>query len=595
MAKQQVSAANRTIPNDSKHDVVTFDLLIEGQPVAMTIQIMTIVVTKEANRIPTAKIMIRDGSPAEETFEASEMETFIPGKKIEIKAGRDGHNEVIFKGVIVKHSLKAHQNAAPYLFIECKDESLKLTLGRKDRYFEEMKDSEAITEVLAGLAGDVEETKVKRREIVQYYSTDWDFILSRADMNGLLVFASDGKVNLKAPDTSSEPVLTLVYGSNLREFETEMDAYSQWKNVEAKAWDYAGQALFEASSNASGKFTEHGNLTGAELAKAFGPDKLELRHSGFLKSEELKAWADAAMLRSRLAKIRGRAKIIGFSGVMPGICVNLQGMGERFNGKAYVTAVRHQIGEGAWYTDIQFGLSAEWFYQKPDVQAPAAAGLLPGIQGLQIGKVIQLEKDPDGEDRIQVKLPLIDNAGKGIWSRVATLDAGKERGTFFRPEIDDEVIVGFINGDPRDAIILGMLHSSAKPAPVSAKDDNHIKGYVSRSKMKVMFDDEKKILTIETPAGNKLIISEEDKAITTTDQNGNETKLSPDGISMTSPKDIKIEAKGKISITATQDLSMEGLNVTAKAQVNFKAEGAAGAEISTSAIAKVKGSMVMIN
>ena len=64
---------------------------------------------------------------------------------------------------------------------------------------------------------------------------------------------------------------------------------------------------------------------------------------------------------------------------------------------------------------------------------------------------------------------------------------------------------------------------------------------------------------------------------------------------MTSPKDIKIEAKGKISIKATQDLTMEGMNVTAKAQANLKAEGQAVAELSTSAIAKVKGSMVMIN
>ena len=275
------------------------------------------------------------------------------------------------------------------------------------------------------------------------------------------------------------------------------------------------------------------------------------------------------------------------SDIKPGMTVALRGLGARFNGKAYVTAIRHEISSGTWFTHAQFGLNPTFFHEKPDISAPPAGGLLPAVSGLQIGIVTQLKEDPDGEDRILVKMPLISNADKGIWARVATLDAGKERGTFFRPEIGDEVILGFVNDDPRDAVVLGMLHSSKNAAPVKAKDENHIKGLVTRSKMKVMFDDEKKIITIETPAGNKVVISEDDKSITTKDQNGNESKMSDEGISVKSPKDIKIEATG--------DVSIKGKNVKVEAQMNFEAKGSVGAKLEGGAQAVVKGGTVMIN
>ena len=269
--------------------------------------------------------------------------------------------------------------------------------------------------------------------------------------------------------------------------------------------------------------------------------------------EELKAWADACLLKSRLAKNCGRLKFKGFAKIKPGDVVKLEGLGKRFNGKVYVTGIRHEVVNGNWYTHAQFGLPNDWYYhQHDDVVDMPAAGLVPAISGLQIGKVVKLEKDPDGEDRIQVKLPIIDPKAKGVWARMASLDAGKERGYFFRPEIDDEVIVGFVNGDPRDPVVLGMLHSSKLPAPIQAKDVNHEKGLVTRSKMRVWFDDEKKIMTLDTPAGNKIEISEDGKSITLEDQNKNKIVMDDKGIEINSPKDIKIIAKGMITENSHQ-------------------------------------------
>lgn len=260
---------------------------------------------------------------------------------------------------------------------------------------------------------------------------------------------------------------------------------------------------------------------------------------------------------------------------------------DRFNGKVYITGVFHQISEGNWTTDAQFGLNPEWFSETYDTNTPAASGIIPAIRGLHIGVVTQLESDPDGEDRILVKIPIINNAEQGIWCRMASLDAGENRGAFFRPEIEDEVIIGFINEDPNNGIVLGMLHSSAKPAPIVASDDNHEKGFVTRSEMKLIFNDEKKSITIETPAGKKIIMDEDAGTIIIEDENSNVITIDSNG--------IKMESAGKIELIATGDVNIEGANVNIKASAQFKAEGSAGVEMSSSATAILKGSMVQIN
>ncbi len=137
--------------------------------------------------------------------------------------------------------------------------------------------------------------------------------------------------------------------------------------------------------------------------------------------------------------------------------------------------------------------------------------------------------------------------------------------------------------------MLGGLHSSQKalPAPFTTTDDNHRKGYVSRSKLKLIFDDEKKILTIETPAGNQFKLDEDAKSITLQDQNGNKVVMNDQGIQLESSKDLTLKAAGNVKI--------EGVGVEAKASAQFKATGSAGVEMSSSATAVLKGSIVQIN
>lgn len=474
------------------------------------------------------------------------------------------------------------------MMLECKDAAVKLTVGRKNKYFIDKTDSEAITEIIGeyGLENEVEATSVQHKDLMQFYATDWDFMVSRAEVNGKICLVNDGSITVKEPTMEGEPVLDLLYGATILDFDASIDARDQYQAVKAFSWDPASQTILEVEGTDPG-IAGSGNLSPADLASVVGLEHLNLSHTGMLAQDELQAWADSRYLKSQLAKTRGRVGFSGYSAVKPGDLILLQGLGDRINGNVFVSGVRHEIANGTWKTDAQFGLSPDWFSERFPISQLPASGILPSVQGLQIGLVVQLQDDPEGEDRILVRLPMVSNEESGIWARIACLDAGSNRGSVFRPEIGDEVVLGFLNDDPRDPVVLGGLHSSSLPAPIPGADENHEKGFVSRAGIRLVFNDDKKSLHLETPAGKHVLLDEDGGILKLEDEYGNRITMGSEGIS--------IESKKKIVIKTVDDLSLEGKNVSNKAQASFKADGTAGLELTSSAIAKLKGSLVQIN
>lgn len=575
------------IQTSKSADLITHKILIEGEELSKIYQVKSIVISKEVNRIPTAQIVFIDGEASKRDFNLSNQELLIPGKTIEITAGYHGDEEIIFKGIIIKHNLKIRENSSQ-LIVECKDEAVKMTIGRKSKYYYDSKDSVIFEELIGSysIENDIEETNYEHKELVQYNASDWDFMVSRAQANGQLCFVDDGKITIAKPNLSQTEIETVTFGATLLDFDAEIDARNQFSKVSAYGWNQADQELL-AIEAVDPSVSLNSNLASSDLNTITGLENLQLKHGGNISDSELQNWADAKWLFQQLAKVRGRVKFQGIPTVKPNTILKLEGVGDRFNGNIYITAISHYLADGNWVVNAQFGLNPQWFSETFDIHSQPASGLLPAINGLQIGIVSQLQDDPDSEERILVQIPIIDNQEQGIWCRVASLDAGDSRGAFFRPEIGDEVIIGFINKDPNDAIVLGMLHSSAKPAPITASDDNHEKGFVTRSEMKILFDDDKKSLEISTPAGKHITLDEDAGTIVIEDDNSNIITINSDGISL--------ESAGNIELNASGDVSIEGANVSITANAEFKAEGSAGAEISTSAVAKLKGSLVQIN
>jgi len=578
---------SRTIETSRSADLVTFKILIEGTELSAAHQVKNISVEKEINRIPFAQIVFFDGEAASQNFSLSNEDLLIPGKNIEIKAGYHSDDETIFKGIIIKQSIKIRESNS-VLIVECRDEAVKMTIGRKSNFYYESKDSDIIEEIIGkyALESDVEATSFTNKEMVQYRASDWDFIMTRAQINGQICTVDDGKITISKPDLSQDAIETVAFGATLLDFDAEIDARKQFNTITAYGWNPSEQEIVEAEAT-DPAISLNGNISVSDLAEIINLENLELKSGGSYNSTQLKDWSDAKSLFQQLSKTRGHVKFQGIPTVKPGTMLKLEGVGERFNGKIFISAVRHEIVDGNWTVDAEFGMNPKWFSETYDISELPAAGIIPAVSGLQIGVVSQLESDPDGEDRILVKIPIINNEEQGIWTRIATLDAGNNRGSFFLPEIGDEVIVGFVNDDPNHAVILGMLHSSAKPAPLTASDDNHEKGFVTRSEMKLIFNDEKKSITIETPGGKKVTIDEDAGAIVIEDENSNKITMDSDGVAMESGKDFSIKATG--------DCNIEAMNINVKANAQFKAEGSAGAEVSTSAVAVLKGSLVQIN
>ena len=126
---------------------------------------------------------------------------------------------------------------------------------------------------------------------------------------------------------------------------------------------------------------------------------------------------------------------------------------------------------------------------------------------------------------------------------------------------------------------------------------------MTRSKMEVTFNDKDKIITIKTPGAHVITLDDKSGEVTITDSNKNSVKLGKDGITLDSASNIEIKAKGNINITATGNLALkatgnatcEGLQVGFKAQTAFSAEGNASAELKSSGMLTVQGSLVKIN
>jgi Rhs element Vgr protein len=582
-------SVSRLLPITNNTDVVTFTIKVNGTAVPKAYNILSITVNKEINRIPTARIIISDGDSAVGDFTVSDEDTLIPGNDIEIYSGYYSADDIIFKGIITQHALKI-RNTYSQLIIECKDAAVKTTVGEKNKFFSDKKDSEVIQEILGDypdLQNDIADTSFQNKQLVQFNATDWDFIVSRVEANGQVCIVDDGTITTQVPDISGDALASPLFGSNIIELDAEIDARVQTQSVKTSTWDFSGQQISEATASDPG-WEENGNLDTTQLADVIGLEAYQYHHGGSLETDELQSWADALLLRQKMAKTRGRVKFQGMATVKPGTILELAGVGDRMNGKVYVTGVRHELINGNWICDAQFGLDPEWHIKQFKINAQPVSDLLPAVKGLHVGVVTHLQDDPIGENRIQVKIPTISPDDDGIWARVATLDAGDQRGTFFLPEISDEVIVGFVNDDPRFAVVLGMLHSSGKPAPLDASDDNNQKGIFTREKIKILFDDDKKSVTIQTPAEQKVVLDDNAGSISLEDKNGNKITMDSSGIT--------IDSAGELSIKSKKDIKVEGsMNVNLKATAQFKAEGTAGIEVSSSANAVLKGAIVQIN
>ncbi|MEX1030870.1 MAG: phage baseplate assembly protein V [Paenibacillaceae bacterium] len=221
------------------------------------------------------------------------------------------------------------------------------------------------------------------------------------------------------------------------------------------------------------------------------------------------------------------------------------------------------------------------------------------IQGVLVG-IVSNNKDPDKQGRVTLKFPLHEKEIESDWAPIATMMAGKDRGTLFIPEVGDQVLVAFLMGDISKPFVIGALWNSVDTALVG-DDKNNIRKIKSRSGHELIFDDkdgDEKII-IKTKKGHIIQITDKNDTIKIADSTGN-NMLQLEGGSKnkvtlkSNTSELLLDGKGDITIKSAKSLKLESaqISITAKGQLSIKG---AMVDIKSDGMLNIKGSMVKIN
>ncbi len=194
--------------------------------------------------------------------------------------------------------------------------------------------------------------------------------------------------------------------------------------------------------------------------------------------------------------------------------------------------------------------------------------------GVVIG-IVTNNQDPDGLGRVKLSFPWLDPEHESDWARLATPMAGPDRGVFFLPEVDDEVVVTFEHGDIRKPVVLGGLWNGQDKPPLDNGDGaNNLRAIHSRSGLRITFDDSEgseKIVLSDAEGKNQVVIDS-----------------ASDTITITSDKDIVLSAaNGKIALEAKQ--------LELAASESAKLEAGQGLDIEAGASLNINGSTINLN
>ena len=437
---------------------------------------------------------------------------------------------------------------------------------------------------------------------VQYNESRYGFIRRLATRYGEWFFYDGTQLFFgKLPDKK----IDLKLGTDLTDFNFSIRMNPlKFKYI---GYDYAKAETVESASSKNGgknSLNEYGGYAHDRSMKQF--TQLSTSHYNHLNTpENLAKELDEVVGLEEGATALSMSVMQGSSQnpqLKPGNKVNIKALkgsksGDVDYGEYIITSITHRCDNLMDYQNSFEGIPAE--AKLPDSTDPHA---IPFCETQSA--VVKDNNDPDKMGRVRVNFFWQEDNLMSPWLRLANNYSGAETGFYFIPEIGDEVMVGFEGGNAEKPYVLGSLyHGKNMPPPGWPDPKNNLKGILTRNKLKIEFDEEKKITTIETPAGNSVVLSDDAKSILLHDQNQNRVELTDGGISMDSMKDIKITSKSKVTIEGTggvdissaADAKVAGLNIDLNANVGIAVKGKTTAELSAAGQTTVKGAMVMIN
>ncbi len=517
------------------------------------------------------------------------------GSKVTIAANRLGDASLAPLIVGEVTALEAEfDSTGSHAVVRGYDLSHRLCRGRRTETYRDTTDGDIAKRIarLAGLdIGQVDPTPTRHEHVSQVNLTDWDFLKARAQEIGYEVAVVLGKFEMRKPANSAKAPasgdlhtnnrLQLTLGKNLEWFRPRVTAAAQVKEVKVRGWDPRRKEKVLSTAPCATTSAEVA-FSPAQLAKLFGNPTYTDGHLPLPTQAEADAASKALseQISSAHAEADGSAK--GDPLLKAGAAVAIGQAGWPFDGKYTLSSTRHVYSKRGYKT----------FFQVSGRQERSLLGLAslgatkgahsaggPPIYGVVVALVTDVN-DPEQLGRVKVSFPWLSDSYESWWARLTQMGAGKNRGAVFLPEVNDEVLVAFEQGDVRRPYVIGSLYNGVdKPRLGDGLIDRSSgavkrRGLVSKKGHRLVFLDD------DAKSGIALISGDD----------GYKIALKQSGTT------IHISSKGTIEIEGVGDITIKSdANVTIKAGASMKLEASAGITIDGGAQVEVKGAMVRLN
>ncbi len=553
------------------HFYLYFDGALDSE---MQDDLLSVTIESSLHLPDTATLVLNDPN-----LKWVDHEKVMPGKQLKIQAESGAGPATIFEGELVE--LEPHyEPEGVKLTIRAFDKMHRLTRGRYVKSFVDVKDSDIMKKIIgdAGLQAQVTETSVIHKHVLQANQSNFEFLRDRVAALGYFMYAEGDKIHCEPP-TSAGAAVELQWHQNLSDFRPRLSTVGMVNEVNVRGWDSKNKVVVNAMQNQGQGAPKIGvQQSGSQIARS-----AHNINATYLVNDPLPRDTAAATVLAKAVADRLIGHFIEADGtcggdpkLLAGQKVKISRVGTRFSGEYFVTSATHIFQQKLGYV-THFSVTGQnpssllsSLNQREYRAAPSIAVA-----------IVTDNQDPENMNRVKVKYPAYSDNDSSYWARIATPSAGKERGFQFLPEVEDEVLVAFEQGDINQPYIIGSLWNGkdAPPQPASdAKDKRMIR---SRSGHVIILDD--------TSGSEKIIIKDKTGSNTVQiDSSSNEMKISMEG-------ETKIIAKGKISLESDQEVSIkgqmgvkiEGMQVDVKASAGLKMDGGAMSEL--------KGGIVKIN
>ncbi len=234
--------------------------------------------------------------------------------------------------------------------------------------------------------------------------------------------------------------------------------------------------------------------------------------------------------------------------------------------------------------------------------------------GVYVG-IVTDNKDPDGKYRVRVRIPSQANGDASgqtsestFWYRIGTFGAGDNRGMYNLPEVNDEVLIAFENGEVSHGyVICSLWNEKQKTIDKNSDGKNHVRWYQSRSghMLKFVDDPSKKSILIQTKTGHIILLDDDEGKKIYIQHHSKKTKVTmlekdieveSEGDTSFKCKNFKVNANANIELTSTQDTKITAsANIKGQASANVELNASGQGKFTASGPITIKGAVVNIN